>query len=139
MIKEFDALRNPLTTAPILGFLDYSDKYQSLEVICDSSRLGHGAVLHQLDGERRRIISYFSQSVPKHHQKLGATKLELLGLLAALRHWRVFLHGRKFTILTDCHSLLNLETLFNKEGSYMQRRVFELAGYNFIIKHVSGD
>ena len=135
----FDALKNALTTAPILGFIDYDDKFESLEVVCDSSRLGHGAVLSQFDGKQRRIISYFSQSVPKHHQKLGATKLELLGLLAALRHWRMFLHGRKFTILTDCRALLNLETIFNKEGSYMQRRVSELAGYNFIIKHVSGE
>ena len=134
----FDALKNAMAEAPILGFIDFDDKYQSLEVVCDSSKRGHGAVLTQSDGKERHIISYFSQSVPKHHQKLGATKLELLGLLAALRHWRLFLHGRPFRILTDCRALLNLETIFNKEGSYMQRRVSELAGYNFTIEHVSG-
>ena len=136
--RSFDQLRNALTTAPILGIPDYTDKYESYEVVCDSSKVGHGATLSQWDGTRRRIIAYFSKSVPKHQQKLGATKLEMLGLLAALKHWRIYLHATKFVVKTDCHALLSLKTIFRKENSFMQRRLAELAGYDFVIKHISG-
>ena len=136
--RSFDQLRTALTTAPILGIPDYTDKYESYEVICDSSKVGHGATLSQWDGKQRRIIAYFSKSVPKHQQKLGATKLEMLGLLAALKHWRIYLHATKFVVKTDCHALLSMKTIFRNENSFMQRRLAELAGYDFVIKHISG-
>ena len=136
--RSFDQLRNALTSAPILGIPDYTDKYESYEVVCDSSKVGHGATLSQWDGNQRRIIAYFSKSVPKHQQKLGATKLEMLGLLAALKHWRIYLHATKFVVKTDCHALLSMKTIFRNENSFMQRRLAELAGYDFVIKHISG-
>lgn len=137
--KSFETIKKALTSAPVLGFVDYTDRYQSYHVTVDSSKLGHGAVLTQWDGNKRRIISYFSKSVPKHMQKLGATKLETLGLLAALKHWRVYLHGTKFKVFTDCSALLNLETIFSRGNAYMQRRLAELGGYQFTVHHLSGN
>ena len=137
--QSMDSLKEALTTAPILGFPDYSDKYKSYEITCDSSALGHGAVLTQFDGVERKIISYFSKSVPKHHQKLGSTKLEMLGLLASLKHYRPYIHGTTFKIKTDCRALLHWETIFSKENSFITRKLAQLSGYNFTIEHVSGE
>ena len=137
--NSFDQLKKALTTAPILGFPDYSDRHESYHVICDSSKSGHGAVLSQWDGKHRRVLSYFSKSVPKHLQKLGATKLEMLGLLATLKHWKLYLQATKFKVFTDCKALLNLQTIFSKENSYVQRRLAELSGFDFTISHISGE
>ena len=136
--ESWSQLRTALMTAPILGIVDYTDKYQSYIVTIDSSKAGHGATLTQWDGNQRRIVAYFSKSVPKHQQKLGATKLEMLGLLAALKHWRILLHATPFIVKTDCVALLSLQSIFHKENSYMQRRLAMLAGFTFKIQHISG-
>ena len=136
---SFEELRTAMTQAPILGLPDYSDQNQSYELTIDSSKLGHGACLTQFDGKERRIISYFSKSVPKHQQKLGATKLETLGLLAALKHYKIYLHATPFKVYTDCAALVNLHTIFSKENSYVQRRLAEIAGFHFTIHHINGD
>ena len=128
-----------MTTAPILGFPDLNDKNESFELIIDSSKLAHAAVLTQCpDGKHRRIISYFSKSIPIHMQKYGGSRLETLGLLAALKHYKMYLLGSYFVVKTDCKALLNLQTIFSREGAYMQRRMSMLSGFHFKIEHISG-
>ena len=92
----------------------------------------------QLIDRKRRIISYFSKAVPRHQQKFGATKLKFLGLYSALKHWKLYLQSTEFTVLTDCLPLLRLQTIFNKENSFIQRHLADMAGYSFTIKHISG-
>ena len=135
---SFESLKTAMTTSPILALPDTSDPMESYEVTIDSSKRGQGATLSQIVNGKRRIISYWSRAVPKHMQKYGATKLEFLALHGAIKHWRLYLQGAKFTVLTDCRPLLNLDTIFSKENSYMQRRLSDLAGYKFTIRHISG-
>ena len=134
---SFETLKTALTTTPILALPDISDPLQSYQVTIDSSKRGQGATLSQLVQGTRRVISYWSRAVPKHLQKYGATKLEFLALHGALKHWKVYLQATQFTVLIDCIALTSLESIFNKENSYWQRRIADLAGYKFLIKHVS--
>ena len=136
--ESFKKLKTALTRAPVLSLPDLENSLQSYEVTIDSSKKGHAAVLTQIVDGRRRVISYFSKGVPFHHKKLGASRLEFLGLYHALKHWRLFLQGGQFRVITDCYALLNLETLFKNENSYYQRRLAELSGFRFTISHVSG-
>jgi transposase InsO family protein len=135
---SFETLIHAITSSPILALPDTSDPDNSFEVTVDSSKKGHGAVLTQMVNGQRRVISYFSKSVGKHLQKLGPTKLEFLGLHAALRHWRLYLQASRFVVKTDCSALLNLETIFSRDNAYFARRLADLAGYTFTIHHVSG-
>ena len=136
--ESFRILKTALTKAPILAIPDVEDKLQSYEVIIDSSKKGHGAVLTQIIDGERKVISYFSKGVPAQHKHLGPSRLEFLGLYYALKHWRLLLQGGQFCIITDCEALLNLETIFKNESSYFQRRLAELSGFRFTIKHASG-
>ena len=108
---SFQQLKADMTSSHILALPDISDPDDSYQVVIDSSKLGHAAVLTQRVNGQRRIISYFSKSVPKHQQKYGATKLEFLGLVAALKNWRIYLQSARFVVKTDCLALLNLETI----------------------------
>ena len=139
--RSFQLLKDAMVKAPILGFPDYEDIHQSYELTTDSSKIGHGAVLTQLsrDGKTRRVISYFSKTVPKSMRRHGATKLELIGLLAAMKHWEIYLGNNQFVVKTDCKALLQWETIYNKENSFVQRRIADLAGMRFKIIHVSGE
>ena len=72
-------------------------------------------------------------------QKLGATRLEFLGLYYSIMHFRIYLEGvTSFVVRTDCKNLLNLATIFQNENSYMQRRLSHLQTFKFKIEHISG-
>ncbi|MCP4492672.1 MAG: DDE-type integrase/transposase/recombinase [Gammaproteobacteria bacterium] len=136
--ESFSSLKKALTTSPVLGIPDVSDTNQSYQVTIDSSKKGQGATLTQEINGTRRVIAYWSRSVPKHQQRMGASRLELIALHGALQFWKLYLQGTKFVVLTDCRALLSLSKIFKNENSYFQRRLADLASFNFEIKHVSG-
>ena len=117
---------------------DLTDKHQSYVVTVDSSKLGQGATLTQMIDGRRRVIAYWSRAVPPHQRKFGATRLELIALHGALKHWELYLLGTKFLVKTDCKAMTSLERVFKKENSYIQRRLADLSRFNFELVHVSG-
>ena len=136
--ESFEELKRALTSSPILGVPDISDKNMSYQVTIDSSKRGQGATLTQEVNGSRRVIAYWSRAVPKHQQKFGATRLELIALHGALKHWKIYLQGTKFVVFTDCKALLSLSKIFRNENSYIQRRLADLASFNFSIHHQSG-
>ena len=136
--ESFESLKKALTTSPVLSLPDLEDKNQSFQVVVDSSKRGQGATLTQEIGGERRTIAYWSRAVPLYQRNLGATRLELIALHGALKHWRLWLTGTKFLVLSDCRALLSLTKIFKNENSYFQRRLADLAAFNFEIKHVSG-
>ena len=135
---SLNALKKALTEAPILAIPDTEDKAKSFRVETDSSGLAWGAVLSQVIDGDRRVIAYFSKSIPKYKRRLGASRLEFLALYHALKHWKVYLLNTSFTVLTDCKALTSLETLFQKSSNTQQRQMLELQNYNMTIKHISG-
>ena len=137
--QAFDDLKSSLTTAPVLAIPDIDDPNSSYEVTIDSSKMGHAGVLTQFIEGERRVISYFSKSIKRHMQKYGASRLEFLGLCEALDHWKLYLLGAKtFLVKTDCSALLNMDTIFNKENSFIQRKLLILSKFKFRIEHISG-
>ncbi|KAL5272406.1 hypothetical protein ACHWQZ_G000565 [Mnemiopsis leidyi] len=88
---SFDRLKKALTSSPILCVPNISDENQSYQVTIDSSKRGQGATLTQEIKGERRVIAYWSRAVPKHQQKFGATRLELIALHGALKHWKIYL------------------------------------------------
>ena len=136
--ESFDKLKSAISKTVTLSVPDISDKLQSYHVVVDSSKKGQGATLSQIINGKRRIIAYWSRAVPKHQQKMGATRLELLALHGALKFWELYLKGTRCTVFTDCKALLSLESIFKNENSFFQRRLADLASFNFEIKHISG-
>jgi hypothetical protein len=94
----FAALKNALTTAPVLQLPDFSKEFF---VDCDASGAGFGAVLHQGDG----ALAFFSKQFAPRHLKVAAYERELIGLVQAVRHWRPYLWGRPFVVRTDHYAL----------------------------------
>ena len=136
--NSLNEIKKTLTEAPTLAFPDLEDDSSVFEVHTDSSKLGWGAVLYQTIKGERKIISYFSKATPKHRKRMGATKLEFLGLYHALLHWKHLLLGRFFKVYTDCLALIDLDKLFIKGDVIMQRKIEELAPFNMHITHISG-
>jgi hypothetical protein len=75
----FDALKDVLTTAPILQLPDFNKPFI---VDYDASSSGFGVVLHQGTGP----MAFFSGAIAPHHTKLDAYERELIGLVKVVHN-----------------------------------------------------
>lgn len=69
--------------------------------------------------------------------KYHSFELETLAIVYALRRFRVYLHGKRFKIVTDCNSLAL--TLNKREmNPRIARWGLELQNYDYVLEHRSG-
>jgi hypothetical protein len=96
----FDELRNALTTAPILI---YPDPNKPFVVGTDASDFATGAVLQQDLGRGLQPIAFMSRKLNDAQRNYPVHEKELLAVVDALKQWRHYLQGARFTVrvLTD--------------------------------------
>ena len=135
---SLDVLKDSLTTSPVLAIPDIDDRDSSFRVECDSSGLAWGGVLSQVIKGERRIIAYYSKNIPNYKRKLGASRLEFLGMYHCLKHWKPYLIHNETEVVTDCSALTNLELLFRRSSRVQQRQMEELADFRLKIRHKAG-
>jgi hypothetical protein len=136
--KAFIEIKQKLTSAPILGFPDFTHPF-ILET--DASHMGLGAVLSQEQPEGRRVIAYASRGLrggEKNPTGYSSKKLELLALVwAVTTKFRDYLEGGSFTVFTDNNPLTYVMKT-EKLPALEQRWVGDLANFNFSIQYKSG-
>jgi hypothetical protein len=113
----FHALRQHLTTAPVLAQPDSSKPF---DVYCDASGTGLGCVLMQ----DNRVIAYASRALRLHEENYPTHDLELAAVVHALKMWRHYLMGTHCNIFTDYKSLKYIFT--QVDLNMRQRRWLEL-------------
>jgi hypothetical protein len=82
--EAFQLLNQALMIAPLLQLPDFDKRFI---IDCNASGTGFDAILHQGDSD----IAYFSRPASLHHQKLLAYEHELISLVKAVRHWRLYI------------------------------------------------
>ncbi|KAJ0538417.1 putative nucleotidyltransferase, Ribonuclease H [Helianthus annuus] len=128
--EAFKILKQKLTNAPILALPEGTGGF---EVYCDASKLGYGCVLMQ----RKKVIAYASRQLKKHEENYTTHDLELGAIIFALKIWRHYLYGSKFTVYTDHKSLRYI--FGQKELNMRQRRWMEvLSDYDCDIQYHEG-
>jgi hypothetical protein len=80
----FTALKAAITSALVLAMPDFAKLFN---VECDASTLGFGGVLIQ----EGHPVAFFSRPVAPRHRSLAAYEREPIGLVQAVRHWRLYL------------------------------------------------
>ena len=104
--ETFEKLRKLLANAPVLTYPDFRVPF-ILET--DASVYGLGAVLAQRQEDGLvRPIAYASRSLQEHEKRYGATELEGLGVVWAVKHFRPYLYGHHCDIYTDHEALKSL-------------------------------
>ena len=108
----FDALREALTSPPVLAYPDYQKPFI---IETDASDKGLGAVLSQRQDDQLRVIAYASRGLrgaEKNMKNYSSMKLELLALKCAVvtEKFREYLVGSEFVVYTDSKPLTYLQT-----------------------------
>lgn len=92
-----------VTSEPVLAIYDPS---LPIEVHTDASSIGYGAVLMQIhEGGYKRVVAFFSKLTQGAESKYHSYELETLAVVKALQHFRHYLVGVRFTVVTDCNAL----------------------------------
>jgi hypothetical protein len=106
--KAFDTIKEKLTQAPILRRPDYNRPF---ELHTDWSGVGLGAVLVQRDDQGREyVIAYASRSNNRTKRNYSSYAGECLAAFLGVSHFRVYLYGRRFVLLTHHEPLKWLMT-----------------------------
>ena len=86
--------------------------------MCDGSGFAIGSVLSQGEGAEERPVAYYSRTLNKHERAYGIPEREMLSVVEGIKHFRVYLYGQEFTVVTDHSSLTYLRTLKDPEGKW---------------------
>uniref|UniRef100_L7LZ63 RNA-directed DNA polymerase n=1 Tax=Rhipicephalus pulchellus TaxID=72859 RepID=L7LZ63_RHIPC len=132
MIKE--ALANAtMLTYPQLGVPQC--------VMVDASDAAIRAVLQQRVSGVWRPISFFSTKLSPSERRYSTFGRELLAIYAAIRHFRHYVEGQEFFVLTDHKPLTYALRANSDSGAHVARELRQMsyiAEFTTDIRHVSG-
>lgn len=132
--EAFKTLKNILTTEPILQYPKFENPFI---LTTDASNEAIGAVLSQGDIGSDLPIAYFSKTLSPAEQNYSTTEKELLAIIKSVKHFRPYLYGIKFTIVTDHRPLQWLYNHKELSGKLFRWRV-KLMEYDYEIKYKPG-
>lgn len=113
-IKSFEQLKTCLMTPPILSYPNFEKPFI---LYTDASTFALGAILSQeSEDKKEHVIAYASRTLNKHERNYGITELECLAVVWAVKHFHHYLHGQKFTVITDHAALRYLLNMTNPTG-----------------------
>jgi hypothetical protein len=116
--KAFDTIKKRLTQAPILRRPNHSRPF---ELHTDFGGVGLGAVLVQRDDEGREICSCLCiNSNNRTERNYSSYAGECLAAVWGVSHFRVYLYGRRFVLLTDHKPLKWLMTNEKLTGMHVR-------------------
>lgn len=133
--KAFNTLKHCLITSPVLQCPDFS---KAFFLHCDASSVGIGSVLSQEDDNgEQHPVAFYSRSLNNCERNYSTTERELLAILDSIEHFRPYIEGMKFTVITDHASLKWLLSLNNPSGR-LARWAARISQFTFDIIHKKG-
>ena len=135
--EAFNSLKEAMTTAPVLGYADYTKPF-ILET--DASHDGLSAILSQEQDGKSRVLAFARRRLrpsEKNSSLYSSMKLEFLAMKWAITDkFRHYLLGGKFKVITDNNPLTYFRSA--KLGALEQRWASQLAQFNFDIQYRPG-
>jgi hypothetical protein len=133
--NTFEQIKKYLTSSPVL---EVFDRERPIIIYTDASGVGIGAVLKQSQADgTEKPVAYFSKKLSECQKKKKAIYIESLAIREAIKYWRYWLVGRKFTVITDHKPLenLNLKSRTDEELGDLANYLLQ---YDFDVIYRSG-
>jgi hypothetical protein len=141
-LSSFNNIKTSLLNSKLLSYPDFSKPFF---LATDASNIAVGAVLYQDTEENalrfrsptRKFIGFFSKSSSPTERRYSANKKELLAVVKALHHFRYYLFGNPFVLVTDHASLkyMNEQKYLNPALANWSDIIFS---YTFKVVHCPG-
>lgn len=130
IVTCFEKCKQILTMDPVLIYPDFTKDFV---LTTDASDYAIGAVLSQGPVGKDRPIAYASRTLNKTEEKYSTTEKELLAMVWAVKHFRPYLYGRRFKLITD-HQPLTY-SLSNSNGRIIRGKLaLEEFDYELVYK-----
>jgi len=113
------------------------DPSKAFTVTTDASDFAVGAILSQDQGQGDQPVTFESRKLSPGELNYPVHEKELLAIVHALRLWKTYLEGQRFTVITDHASLEYIKTQHNL--SRRQARWLEtLQSFDFEVRYRPG-
>ena len=135
-IAAFHQVKDRLARATLL-FHPKSDA--PINIMTDASDLAVGAVLQQFTNNTWQPISFFSKKLKPSETRYSTFDRELLAIYLSIKHFRHYVEGRKFHIVTDHKPLIH--SLLSNSNRYSPRQIRHLdfvSQFTSDIRHIKG-
>ncbi|BHF82687.1 hypothetical protein SprV_0802582600 [Sparganum proliferum] len=135
-VKSFNEVKNALVNATLLA---HPRPDAPLTLMTDASSTAVGASLHQTVNGVLQPLAFFSKKLSPAETRYSVFGRELLAVYLAIRHFRHFLDGREFVVLTDHKPLVG--ALRASPDRYSPREIRHLdfiSQFSCDIQHVHG-
>ena len=133
--RAFDAIKHVLTTAPLLGLPDWTSPFY---LYTDASDYALGFILGQKrDNGKEMVIEFSGRTLNESERRLPTVHKEFLAIANGVQHFRPYLEGRKFTVVTDNIAMTALRHISGTKGRFA-RLGWMLSDFDFDIVHRAG-
>ena len=135
-IAAFQSVKDSLANATLLV---HPQSGAPTNIVTDASETAVGAVLQQYIDGQWQPLAFFSKCLKPAETRYSAYDRELLAIYLAVKHFRYFVEGRQFCVVTD-HKPLTY-ALANKPDCYSPRQSRHLefiSQFTSDIRHVRG-
>ena len=135
--NSFQAIKTLMSASETLAYFDRSAE---TTVVADASPVGLGAVLIQKQAGIDRVVAYGHRSLSETEQRYSQTEREALSLVWACEHFRMYLLGTKFKLVTDHKPLTHIFNNANSKSTpRLERWSLRLEPFNFEIEYRPGE
>ena len=134
--KAYDDIIALLVKPPLLSMPTKKGLYR---LYCDTSKIGVGASLWQVQQGQERLLGYFSKALPRAASNYSVTELELCGLLFSCQAYRHLLKSTTFEAFTDHSAIPQIMKAKTEPPSERIKRLLEkLSSYSMKVGYRKG-
>ena len=136
MQQNFEEIKKILSTSPLLTL---PTKEGLFRLYCDTSKIGVGATLCQVQNGEQKILAFFSKKLAEAASKYTISELEGTGMLISIHAFRHLLRSAPFEVITDHSPLTNISNSKNEPPTLRLKKIFErLSDYKFTLIYQQG-
>ena len=134
--KAFDTVKEQVTKAPVLRLPNKTGLFQ---IQSDTSKIGAGGALFQVQDGVPRLIAYHSKKLPEVVTRYGITELELLGMTCNIVAFKYLVFHVYFEVYVDHKAIEQIMKAKEPPKTGRIERLLEILGpYNFLAIYMKG-